>query len=239
MATVLNNREDIRAAFYSRLNTSADDDALAEGFASAEEHANEYVQLGIDSAQAWTIEVCDPLRWLARFNLADWQDDCIGTYHELPADFLRLSGDDRHSAIIRPNGSPWGRQLEDNRRRHQFRFEHAYYLANDRIYLIDKSPRPPTGSQCEYHHRLAVVETDADPIDFPLHDRWLIVAYACWHAVKDSWIPGAAEMESKVERDLEHWRQEVARRQRRSRQPRRMRTPAALGPNLLLGRRYG
>lgn len=223
------------------MNSGPDDDGLAEGFASADEHANSYIQQGLDSAQAWTIEVCDPLRWLSAFGapLEFQTDDPMGLYVPLPDNFLRLSGDAYHSAIIQPNGLPWGQEIQDPRERHWMNRSRGYYLANNRLYLAHKSQKPPRCSVVEYHFRHAVLADDTTLIDFPLQDRWLIVAFAAWHAVKDDWVPGGGEMQGKIEQDLDHWKREIAKRQRRTRKPRRIRSYKPIGPNLLLGRRHG
>lgn len=241
MATTLESRADLRAAFFTRMNASDDDDSLGEFYADPDEAANRYIQQGLDSAQAWTIEVCDPLRWLSAFGAPlEWQtDDPMGLYVPLPDNFLRLSGDAYHSAIIQPNGLPWGQEIEDPRERHWHNRLRGYYLANNRLYLAHKSSKPPRCSIVEYHFRLPILADDADTIDFPLQDRWIIVAFAAWHAIKDDWPAGGQEMESKIERDLEHWQREIAKRQRRTRKPRRIRSFKPVGANLLLGRRHG
>lgn len=270
MATTLEDRAAIRTAWYSLMNSSPEDDALAEGFASADEHANEYIQEGLESAQVHVIEYAadGAMRWLKRLGPITWLDDPgVGKYVDLPDDFLRLSGDETHSCLLDRAGRPWG-QLLDGRERNRHRFGHGFYLRNDRLYLIRNAPAPKD-AVLEYHFRHPELTSDsgggsgsglwadglwadglwadglwatgaspvAGDIDFPVADRWLIVAFAGYHAVMDAWVPGGNAMTTKVEANLKYWKAELARRQRRSRQPRRIRSRKPIGPNLLLGRR--
>lgn len=241
-AEVLGTRPLLRAAFYTLMNSGPDDDALAEHYGSADEAANRYIQQGLEAAQFHIIEFRDAMRWIARSPELVWDFNRIGYHTELPCNFLRISGDRCHSALLDRQNRPWGRQL-DSRERNRHRFGAIYYIRNERIYLVDDT-RPQPGLQLEYHYRHPFLTSD-DPealddcgkIDFEIADRWLIVAFAGFYAIHDSWPAGGPEMTQKVTNNLEYWKAEVSRRHRRDRSPKRVRKWQHIGPNLLLGHR--
>lgn len=248
---MLGTRPQLRAAFYTLMNSGPDDDALAEHYGSADEAANRYIQQGLEAAQFHIIEYRDAMRWVARSPELVWDFNRIGYFAELPCNFLRISGDRYHSALLDRQNRPWGRQL-DGRERNRHRFGPIYYIRNERIYLVQDimGPpgglgRPPPGLQLEYHYRHPYLTSD-DPdavddcgrIDFEIPDRWLIVAFAGYFAIHDAWPAGGPEMTQKVTNNLEFWKAEVSRRHRRDRSPKRVRKWQHIGPNMLLGHRY-
>lgn len=239
MATTLQDRGDLRAAFYTLMNSDPDDDSLGEHYTDPDEAANRYLQQGLESAQMYVIEYAadGAMRWLKRLDVTWTDDPDVGEFVDLPDDFLRLSGDETHSPLLDGTGRPWG-ALVRGRERNRMRFGRGMYLRNNRLYLVRQATRPDP-AVLEYHYRLPVLADDADTIEFPVADRWLIVAYAGQHAIMDAWPAGGQETELKVDRNLRYWKSELARRWRRSRQPQKIRTPQHVGPGLILGRRFG
>jgi hypothetical protein len=240
-------RTHLRAAFFNLLNTSADDEALGEHYADATEAANVYIQRGLESAQAFVIDFGDPSYWLVRSQPLTWSKDEVtgtvvsadlGWWATLLSDFLRLAGDEHHSALLDADGRPWGRQI-DPRDRHEYRGAEAYYLGRyGRLYLVPETS-PPANASMEYYRRVLPLTSDdylttAGAPDFqPVADRWIIVAFAADHAIYDSWPAGGAEMERKIRQNLAYWKEEMIRRWRRTRQPRRLRRPRHIGPNMI------
>ncbi len=241
MSTTLITRADLRAAFYTLLNSSATDEALAENYTDAVEAANRYIQQGVESAQLHVIEYIDPMRWFARTGPLVWVlDPVTGEHtHPLPDDFLRLSGDrdGGWSAIIESTNSwPWGREI-DPRDRHRLRGWSGYYLRGDQIIILPDAT-PPNQATLEYHYTHPLLTDDDDQdIEFLHPERWLIVAFAGNHAVMDAWPAIGADGIARVEKTLKYWKREIGARGRRSRAPRSFRGSRHVGPNLILGTR--
>lgn len=231
MSFTLDDRSKLRAAFFRFLNTDDTDFALLEQDVESYHH---FIQHGLWSAQDYVIRFVDAGRWLTSYSVPAWsgsESTDGGTYFALPADFLLLAGDDdpNFSALREPNGRMWGSLI-----RWQNRFTHQggprYYLLNERLYKVIGA-QVPSSLVLDYHHRHATLASDATVIDFPLHWRPLIVAFACAHAKSEDWLPGGVEMMKKIDANLLHWKGEVARGRAKSHTPARMRSTPVLGPN--------
>jgi hypothetical protein len=220
---LLLNRAALRRAFYALLNTDANDAALIEHEAAGDDTANRYLQQGLWSAQGYIVTFGDANRWLVEAPVDFSAEDNGRAYMPLPERLLRLAGDEESSAMYNPtDGQEYGR-LIPTAERNRIRGQRAYYLLNDRIYLVADAPLPDPGSVVAFNQLAAPITDDDLDFDFPLEFRELVVAYAGQHAISDAWPLGGDEMERKVLRKTAYWEAEVVSRSRRTRQAKRFR----------------
>lgn len=229
-AFTLANRAALRRAFYRLTGTAADDDQLTEHDSEALEAVHYYLHRGLWSAQEYLLTAGGARRWVTAASLS-WATDADGFgYADLPDDFLRLAGDERRGALT-SSGTQWG-SLIDVRERFAAGPTN-YWIDGERLYA-GKGVSIPSGLAVSYHYRHPVITSDdetteAGAIDFPLLDRPLIVAFAGVHASSDSWLPGGAEMEARIEKALALAKAEASRRARRTGEPRKLRPPDTIG----------
>ena len=218
-----------QAAFYRLTDTDSTDDALTEHDASTLEAVNQFLQEGLDDAQDYLMACGLSDRWVKQataitsWSGADATDG--GRYKALESDFFRLAGDYETSALRQINGDRWGR-LIDAPDRFRMRGD-RYYLLNEQLWLT-RAAAPPSSVIYDYHFRLPALDNVTD-VDFPIEDRPLIVACAAQRAMADSWLPGGAEMEAKIEKNVRVCEQRAFRRTRRSRAQRRLRARRGVG----------
>lgn len=119
----------------------------------------------------------------------------------LPSDFLRAYGNDRRSALTEANGNRWGSRIDEMD-------DHLkgdlYYIRGEELWLA-RTASPPTTVFLDYHFQHPAWDSSLQAgtgIDFPLEARALIVAQAAYTAMHDNWLPGGAELETKIDRAL-------------------------------------
>lgn len=136
----------------------------------------------------------------------------------LPSDFLRAYGDERRSALTRPNGDRWGFQV--NERDDHLKGD-TYYFRGHELWL-GRTASPPTTLFLDYHYQHPIWDSqlqDGD-IDFPLEARPLIPAEAAFVAMSDNWLPGGRELEQKIDRAVKVAQEEARHIARPTKQPR-------------------
>lgn len=216
MPATLDDRADLRRAFFRLIGIAATDAALAEHDSEVEETVNYFIQHGLWNAQSWMLNMTvyrgwkttsEPT-WLGSFSEG-------GKYMVLPTDFLRAAGDDQNSPFLLSNGYRWGQEVEPSARGAKGDF---FYVEGDRIYLTSDTA-PPAGTLLEYHRRHANLSEETE-LDFPLADRPLIVAEAAAMALAESWLPfDSTDAERRVLQNLNYLRTVAAPRQRKTRTP--------------------
>lgn len=225
--TVLTDGNSLKRAFYRLTGTSADDGGLTEHDDVGEETVEQYLQYGLWDAQDYMIQVGHGDRWVSTtaaltFTGADNTDG--GRYADLPEDFLRAAGDDKTSALRRPNGRKWGTEIPWIHR-HRVSGNH-FYFQNERLW-ITRGANPPTDLVMDYHHRHVTID-DGTEVDFPVHDRALIVAFAASRAAEDAWIPEDSRV-SMIDRNLAKQKRAALARSRRSQTPKKMEANHMIG----------
>lgn len=230
MAFTLDDRTDLRRAFFRLTDTSAADTSLIEQDTESNEAVHYFIQHGLWSAQDFLLSSGAASRWLKVGTAITWSgsDDTGGRYVALPADFLRLAGDENRSALSEANNVRWGQQLNEEE---SGAYGDYYYLKNERLYLT-RGASPQNTLYINYHHRHEVLAADNTTIDFPLLDRPLIVAWAAQHALADNWLPDTAA--AKVQQAMAYWKREAASRARRTRQPAKLRAARVDNPGSLI-----
>jgi hypothetical protein len=232
---VLDSVPKLRRALYRLLNTAADDPALIENDSDTLEAVNLYLQQGIWDAQEYLISCgAEPDRWLTTSSAITWagSESTGGYYVALASDFLRLDGDENNSALHQADDVAWGR-LIDARFRRAARGNY-YCLRNKKLYRA-KGSNPPSPIYYDYHHRHALLVDSGGSfatIDFPIEDAGLIVAFAGQAAYADFFVAGDA-IRDRVREALHIRKQTAARRSRRTKQPRQLRSARTIGTHFM------
>lgn len=229
MATTLANRAELRAAFYRLTATSASDGALTEHDVSAGDNVNGLILAGMRDAQLFLLSAGGQPRWKTTsttlsFSGTEAADG--GRYTDLPADFLRLFGDDQNSALRTPDGDRWGRLIPIELR--NARMSDLYWIENDRLWIA-RGANPPNNLVADYVYRVPELTDDVTAPDFPLDDRPLIVAYAAARFVEHPTYPGRDDLRARVLNYLRELERHAATRARRTREPRRMKSRRSTG----------
>ena len=240
MAFVIENRPDLRRAFYRLLAISANDDALTEHDSEIQETVHYFIQSGIWNAQYWLLTNTEVKRWLRVFGpilLAPdlsrptapvWELDAVSgrLSVELPDDFIRLAGDAEDTGLYLQRGGStgarvWGQQI-DQREKNRLR-GNWFYIENDRL-VLTPTANPPAELYFDFYYRHPLLTKDDDPLEFPVDVRPLIVAEAAVMALSESWLPfEEPESESRILRNLDYWRRISSSRGRQTRRPQRFR----------------
>lgn len=229
MSFLLEDRPSLRRAFYRLTGTSADDDALAEHDSEALEAVHQHLQYGLWDAQEYLLSVGDPSRWVKSATLTGWVSEADGRkYVALPDDFLRLAGDERTSALRSVDGREWGSLAQADARLYAYS-PSAYWIEGERLFLGTGATIPTGDITIYYHFRHAVLAAEDTPIDFPVEDRPLIVAFAAELYAAEPSFPGGSEGMASIRVAVAQAKQKAARRARRTREPRKLRPPPALG----------
>lgn len=226
---VLTDRASLARAFYRLTGTSSTNPALIEQDGSNTlEAVYQFLQYGLWDAQEFLIDSGLVGRWVTTsstlsFSGADATDG--GKYAALPADFLRLAGDQYDSALRTPDGTKWGSLIDWQDRRTRSR--DCYYLQSTtsnvwRLWITPGSS-PPSTLVADYHHLLGTL-ADSTTVEFPTQHRALPVAFAADRAMTDAWLPGDMEMQAKIASNLIKQKQEAQRRVRLSHAPKRVRS---------------
>lgn len=230
---VLTDRASLVRAFYRLTATSASNPALIEQDGSNTlEAVYQFLQYGLWDAQAFLMDAGLSSHWITTSStLATWLGTEAangGRYIALPADFLRLAGDQFTSALHYPDGTRWGTlcdYLDGREARGDYYWLRGSGPATPDVWnlWIARSANPPSTLVCDYHHRHATL-ADTTVVDFPTEHRALPVAFAADRAMNDAWLPGDMTMQAKISANLSKQKQEAQRRVRLSRGPKQMRT---------------
>ncbi len=234
MATILTNQASFQRAFFRLTDTDSNDEALTEQDTSGDlEAVNQFLQYGVDTAQDYLVDAGLTERWIKQsaaitsFDGTEAADG--GRFKTLESDFRRLAGDDTNSALREITGVRWGREINF---RDRFRVRgNKYWLQNDQLWIA-RGSSPPTSLIYDYIFRIPALSSTT--IDFPIEDRYLIVAYAAQLGMEESWLPGDAEMEAKIDKAVQICERRAFRRGRRSRTARRFRPKQTVGTHWFL-----
>lgn len=217
-----------RNAFYRLCGTESDDPELTLQGEGATEVVDLYLTDGSRNAQRWMLDMGYG-GWRKRSSALSWTGTDAttgGRYSSVPGDFLRAYGNERDSCLHKANGDRWGIQIspEDDRLK-----GNHFYFRGDELW-ITRNASPPTTLYLEYHYVHPGWDGLADAnIDFPKRARRLIVAEAANVAKEENWIPGASELETKIERALMRARSEARSIARLTKQPRQFRRARRIG----------
>ena len=218
--------DDLRRGFYRLVGALPEDPSTNEHSAGKHDLADEYLTLGLRAAQRWLIEngyhgwitVSDPLEF------EDPGAGFGGKRAPLPDDFMQAFGSDRRSALVKSDGSGWGREVDG---RNPSVTGDVYWIPDLLNVWVGNRAQPPSGLRLRYHYRHAPMEPGVT-IEFPVEARRLIVAEAGQYAREDAWLPGGQDMETKIERAQQKARTQARRVARMTRSPRKMEAPKRL-----------
>ena len=232
--TVLSTLAGLRTAFYRLTNTASDDEGMVEFEGSANETVDYFLQHGLWAAQEYIIDFGNKYRWLkasAALAFASGSDATTGgRYEALPADFLRLAGEDDFSALRTPDGKKWGRLIPVEHRYDVF--GNCYYIRDDNIWIC-AGASPPSDVVMDYHWRLQLIAS-LTFTDFPREYRPLIVAEAAVLAMEEDWFSGTDEDKAALDRNAKAWRTKASRGMRRTQQPRKIKAKPVQGSHWFL-----
>lgn len=228
MATSLDNRAELRLAFYRLTGTSSSDGALSKHETASNDTVHYYLWQGMREAQEWYINVANPSRWKKRSSaITSWSTDSVtgDRYTSLASDFLRLFGDVENSALMDNNGRPWGKLV---RPENAASGVNTYWIENDEL-RISKYATIPTTVYYDYYYEAPELTDDVTAPDFPERDRNLIVAFAGEMFADSPAFPGDTDLYVKIQANLKKAQQRIYIRSRRSREPRKVRSKRAIG----------
>jgi hypothetical protein len=226
--SILTDLASLRQAFWRLTATDQANPALTEHEATTNATVDQFLQYGAWDAQNYLIDLGLADRWVTLSSALTWSGADLtdgGRYSALPSDFLRLRGDENHSALRVPGTKRWGYLIPS-----EYCWEAQgdfYWLMNDALWIA-YGAQPPSGLKMDYHHKLADLAVGTT-VDFPSDHMALIPAYACTRAMNDAWLPGGLEMRAGIQSALNALQKEAARRVRRTRMPRTMRTVRTRG----------
>lgn len=137
----------------------------------------------------------------------------------LPADVLKVDGDERQSPLIDTQGRRWGSQVDDRRRDEQ---GDKFWFPNHRTVVFNERASIPSGGlRLDYFGRHEPLGTDVT-INFPSEVAGLIVAHAAEYASSENWLPGFKEMQAGIQKRLVFEQAKAGRFARTTRQQRKM-----------------
>lgn len=227
----LTDQASVRREVYRLTDLSDEDAGLIEFDVSSQEAINLMIYDGLCDAQEWLLRGGRADAWLVvgqAVTIAGADTDAAGRYIALESDFLRLYSDEDATCFYVPSQAGrasirrWGRELQTPREGRMTRGD-GYWLEGDRI-RICVGARPYSGMVYDYI-REPTTPADGTDIDFPKMDRGLVSAFAALYAAQHDYIPGGAEMQSSLIRNLALRKTKAWKRARRSRNPRRIRSP--------------
>lgn len=235
MATTLLNRRELRLAFYRLTGLSDDDGVLREHEANAGDTVDGWLQEGLWEAQSWYLSHADPNLWVKRLGPLDVEpaEDGGGLrYTILPTDCLRVAGDQENSALRYRDGKRWG--IMKPPEMEGLGATNSYHVEDRRLYYGRFAGLPHDGLWLKYHYRHPLLTADSETeaggvIDFPTEDRRLIPALAARIATEHPSYPGSMERAMFVHRRVDDLQKRIYTRARRTREPRKVRHPRALG----------
>ncbi len=227
MAIMLDNRAELRQEIYARVGLSGSDTALTEHETVSGDMMNRIIQQATFRAQEWIVEHVDATRWIAQTDVSDARQvpDGRGRLKQMPATFLKASGDDRVSCLSRADGSRWGQMItldERSARGDKFWFE------NDRLWFTPGA-RIPSDLEIEYVYYIPEWSDDATPSGGTGWERWpeswrmLVPAFGAVLVTHTALFPGGLELMVRLQKGLEDEKRWVRSSGRRSNEPRRMR----------------
>jgi hypothetical protein len=216
---------DCLKAFYRLVGTTSDDDAMSENGEAADEVAYLYLTRGARSAQVYLIALGMSERWKSSATLSFGSAAVDGTRDaNLPADFLRASGDRVNSALWDgTSGKRWGRQVEETDIRTAL--GDYYALVGEKVRVANGASIPST-PKLDYIASHAAIAA-ASTLDFPTLALWMVPAEAAYLAMAEPWFIGDAQAVAAIERARTNAREEAKQYARRTREPRRI-TPTRI-----------
>lgn len=222
MSAFLTDRASLKRELFRVMNTDAADGASTEHDDAAVVLEGLYMllQQGAEDAQEWLIGAGLGSLWLSTSAVLTWTQETDGQYYTaLPADFLRLYGDQETSGLRDAAGIRWGQEIPPEM---QWRatYVDCYFISNQRLYLV-QGASPKSDLVMDYYRRIGTL-ADGSTVDLPEQDRALIVAFAALHAREQAWYTGGPEGDAKLERNLRSRKQMAWRRGRRSRTTRQV-----------------
>lgn len=222
--SALSSVDQIVRRFYRLVGSVPDDEQLTELGELTDDIAYEALTEGTWDAQITMLEM-GYTGWRKRsgaltFSGSDEMDG--GRYVDLPSDFLRAFGQDKggRSALVEPSGRRWGAELTDEDDTVEGQ---GYYIKDEQLWLL-RGASPPGTVYLDYHYAHPEWSPSVE-IDFPLRCRSIIAPSAARVAADENWLPGAADMEAKIERAYFKARERVRRYVRQTKAPRRMKRP--------------
>lgn len=222
----LTDRASLLREFYRITGTSGSDRAAVVHDSGTLEGLYNFLQHGAWDAQLYLIQIGEAARWLTTSTLtSSWTDGTVGYYTALPADFLRLAGDEQQGALHYPNGRRWGKLIEFRDRLSAG--VNCYWIQEENLWKSIGSG-PPTDLKISYHERLATL-ADSTTVDFPIEHRPLIPAFAAERALYQAWFPLDDNGKATVMANLKSLKRKARSQSRRTMQPRTIRRPATVG----------
>jgi hypothetical protein len=210
----------LRNAFFRLVSSGTGDDALSDFGEAENEVVDTFLTRGARSAQQWMLE--NGYKGWRRREAVEFTEDSFGIKRfALPADFLRAYGDRVRAALVKPDGSRWGREADEDET------GDGYFVEGGDLCLTRKA-NPPTTLYLDMHYLHPAFGANV-VIDFPLAARALIVAFAADLAKEDAWLPAGPEMEMKIARALFRAKEEARKLARQTKSQRQMRKPRRLG----------
>lgn len=229
-------REELRRALLRLVGTEADDPELELRGEAANEVVDAALEVGLWNAQRFLVDIgCGDI-WLTSATPSFGAADATGARSAaIEDDLLRFAGDGEYPALYKSNGTPWGRLLQDLRKR---RFAHGdwFYFADNKLWVAPEA-QVVDGLMYDYYERLSLpaagTETD---IDLPVDVRPLVPAEAAWHAMHEYWIPAASgdRFEERISRNRAHKRTEAAAAMRRTTGRQHLNDPQPTGSHYFL-----
>ena len=220
--SVLTDRASLLREFHRLTNTDATDDDMIEHDSSTLEGAYQLLQSGLEDAQLYLMDQGLGDVWAKTTSTLSFTGTDPDKHVDLPADFLRLDGDQWNSALVKANGTRWGQEINlsgTNRRRGKYYYIKGYDGSTGllRIY-VTRDSGVPSGLTANYFYRLPAL-ADSTTVDFPQDDRPLITAFAAVRASFQAWYSGGIEGIQRLDRNLMFHKAQAVRRSRHSRQP--------------------
>ncbi|MCK5316325.1 MAG: hypothetical protein KAJ55_00345 [Anaerolineales bacterium] len=228
MATTLSNRVELVNAFYRLTGLSASDTGFSSNETSAKDTLYTWLYQAMREAQSWYLSSVDPTYWYTVSPTISWSSapQTDGGYSaSLPADFLRLFGDQDNSALRRPNGLRWGRLIDA----HQRNRRGDYYYVIEKTLWRTRGSTPFSDLVADYNNEIAQLTDDTTAPDFPDVDRVVIPAWMAVLAADHPSFPGSTELRQRLGSNLEREKRQIYVRGRRTREPRKLRHAQTLG----------
>lgn len=207
--------------FYRLCETDATDDDMIEHDNSTLEAAYELLDAGLRDTQLLLIRYGLGGHFQATTAALSFTGSDPDRYATLPADFLRMNGDHRRSALRSAAGVRWGREIMPGQR-HDFTGNCWYVRGASgdaglmRLY-VTTGASVPSGTRADYYFRHADLADST--VDIPEDERPLIPAYAAVRATAYPWYAGGDTGKARLEAYLRFLKNQTWHRSRTSRQP--------------------
>lgn len=233
MPAHLTDRDSLERAFYRLTGTASSDGALTEHDDTSKEAVLQLLQQGVWDAQEILISFGRGEFWTTQSSTLSFTDVELtqgGSYASLPTDFLRLAGTEDLSALRRPKGESWGRQVPQEWGR---RLRGSKYWIEDGKLWVSRGADPPSDLVMDYYYEHPELEASTE-VDFPKRDRPLIVACAAMEALAENWFP-EPNRKTEIIANFRLKRAHAWRNSRTSRGPRRIQREPTIGTHYFAG----